>query len=50
MHDAQYYIDQWSLMNKEMAEEGTCLRIAIPSVEDINAWLSASPNETTDSE
>jgi len=49
MLDPQYYIDQWSMMNKEMAEEGTPLIINIPTIENITQWLNgALPNQTTE--
>tara|TARA_B100000902_G_C27233005_1_gene875913 strand:- start:175 stop:381 length:207 start_codon:yes stop_codon:yes gene_type:complete len=35
----QTYID----MNKEMEEEGTPLRIVVPTQEAIDKWLSQSP-------
>ena len=47
---AQYYIDQWKMMNEEMAEEGTPLHINIPTIERVEQWLktNALSNQTID--
>tara|TARA_Y100000996_G_C22266259_1_gene538050 strand:+ start:293 stop:499 length:207 start_codon:yes stop_codon:yes gene_type:complete len=51
MHDftsPDYYLEQWKLMNQEMAEEGTPLSINIPTMEEVKEWLKrdALSNQT----
>ena len=43
MHDftsPDYYLEQWKLMNQEMAEDGTPLSINIPTMEEVKKWLN----------
>ena len=53
MHDFKkpdYYLEQWKLMNEEMAEEGTPLSINIPTMEEVKKWLNrdALSDQTTE--
>tara|TARA_Y100000817_G_scaffold169189_1_gene132264 strand:+ start:1661 stop:1867 length:207 start_codon:yes stop_codon:yes gene_type:complete len=51
MHDftkPDYYLEQWKLMNQELAAEGTPLSINIPTMEEVKKWLNrdALSNQT----
>ena len=53
MHDFKkpdYYLEQWNLMNQELAEEGTPFSINIPTMEEVKKWLNknALSDQTTE--